>query len=621
MRFAIVLLSCLHLAAVSVAQSVPAITRTDSLYNLTSQSRFFIDSTAALSFVQAQATPFRPYDTKTLQRADWRDVVWFKVTVNNPTDLPSTWLLHTGKASFVDVFIRQPDGRFVQKKSGYYRTNAERDELRAKENSVHITLRPGTNEWYVRYENQLRIPIGPRLLLQPTDSWNEFIIERNLYEGIAQGVLLVLFLYNILLFFILKRRTYLFYSLYIFALAVFYLNVYNLGRELLLGGFPRIFDFNWAALQGVVIFLLLFISHFLNTAERFPRIHRNIRWLIVANVAWGVAGSLYLFVTKDLASIFFVHRYFNMVQFVNVLVLLGFFWVSRTRLARYLVLSTLPLILGGLWDVVFRNASDVTRVHINYFQVGAIVQLVLFSLCIGYKLRDEERKRRRAKEKLIRQLRENEQLKDKLARSLEKKVQQRTAELQAANENLAALNSEKARILSIVAHDLNAPLNALKGMLQIFENNLLTEKELRELAPVANRDVHHVAGLLNNLLVWARSQMSGAALQPSLLDLHSLADETLQLLHTAAESKGVRLYNRVDGSPTAHADEETIKLVLRNLVSNAIKFTTAGGAVTVTATARGSQVEIAVQDTGKGIRPENMEKLFGNEPFTLRGTA
>ena len=121
------------------------------------------------------------------------------------------------------MYISQPGNRFEHKKSGYYRENSERDEIRGKENSVHVWLKPGENQFYIRYQNQLRIGVAPNVRLQPVERWNEYIIERNLYEGIAQGVLLVLFLYNFLLYFTLKRKTYLYYSLYILALSVFYL--------------------------------------------------------------------------------------------------------------------------------------------------------------------------------------------------------------------------------------------------------------------------------------------------------------------------------------------------------------------------------------------------------------
>ncbi|MDJ1493301.1 sensor histidine kinase [Cytophagaceae bacterium DM2B3-1] len=594
--------------------------RADSLYALTESSEIFVDATASLSFAQVQKTPFRSISPEILRKARWNDIIWLKVTVTNTEEVTSQWLLHTGKASFIDIYIQQPDGKLQHKKSGYYRKNAERDEIRGKENSANIQLRPGKTTLYIRYQNELKIGVAPRLLLQPVTSWNEFIIERNLYEGIAQGVLLVLFLYNFLLYFILKRTTYLYYSLYILSLSIFYINVYNLGKEILLGEFPRIFDYNWATLQIVVIFLLLFICNFLETKKKFPRKHRNMQWLITANLIWGISGAIYLFSSKDLGTIFLIHRYFNLIQFANIVVLLVLFWTSKIRLARLLVLGTLPVFLGGVWDVLFRNASDVTTVHINYFQVGAIIQLILFSLSIGFKMKEEERKRRRAQEKLIGQLQENQKLKDKIAVALERRVKERTQELLVANNDLSTLNREKARLISIIAHDLNSPLNALKGLLQIFENDLVSEEDLKQLIPEVSKDVNYIANLFNNLLAWARSQMEGTILQPKEIELQSIVNETIELLSSQAKKKQLQLKSLLTEPLTAYADEEMIKLVVRNLISNAIKFTPEGGTVTIDALCKGPFVEISVQDTGKGISEENQQKLFNNELFTLRGT-
>ncbi len=596
------------------------VTQADQLYELTQTSQLFIDSTATLSFEQVKQLPFQAFSTQLLKKAHWQQVLWIKISINNRMTTASQWLLHTGKASFADVYIRQPDGSFVQKKSGYYRKNSERDEVRGKENSVHIQLLPGITEVYVRYQNALKIAVAPRLLLQPTDSWNEYIIERNLYEGIAQGVLLILFLYNILLYFILKRNTYLYYSFYILALAIFYLNVYNLGKETFLGEVPRVLDYNWVALQLVVIFLLLFIANFLDTPKRFPNKHKNIRILIVANLIWGVIGVLYLTFSKDLGTIFIIHKYFNLVQFSNILLLLVLFWTSKIKIARLLVIGTMPMFLGGVWDVLFRNASDVTRVHINYFQVGAIVQLVLFSLSIGYKMKVEERKRRKAQEKLIEQLQENQQLKDKITVALEKKVRERTHALVKANEDLSLLNREKTRLISIIAHDLNSPLNALKGLLNIFENDLLGEEELKKLVPEVTKDVNYIANLFNNLLVWARSQMEGTVLQPKQINLKAITEETIQVLSSQSRKKNLDVQNLVPGTAVAFADEEMIKLVIRNLISNAIKFTPENGKITVDTAKDETAVTIRVTDTGKGISNENLQKLFNNELFTLRGT-
>ncbi len=627
----------------------------DSLYALTETSQMYVDPQGNLSLEEVRKLPFQPFNARLVKSANTQQAVWLKLRIHILLNVGYQWMLHTGKASLIDVYSRQADGAFTHTKTGFYRKNSEKEEIRGKENSIPLLLLPQENELYIRYQNQLHIGIAPRVLLQPVDQWQNFIIERNLYEGIAQGVLAVLFLYNILLFIILRKKTYFYYSLYIFGLSYFYLNIYNLGRELFFGEIPRLFDYNWATIQLIVVFLLLFMSNFLDTRGKFPAIHTNIRWLTGINIGFVAWGIVYLYMTRNLAVIHMVHRYFNFVQFVYILGIFGVLWISGIRIARLFILGTVPILLGGLWDIAFRNASDVVNVHINYFQVGAIFQLILFSLSIGYKMKEQERKRYKAQNDLISQLKENEKLKDKINQELEEKVHERTSRLQTTNDELqqtnrklqetlhiaskqkteieiqtallqsqntelSQLNQEKNRLFSIIAHDLNAPLHALQGLLYVFENKLVTEEELKRFIPEINKGVHYTANLFNNLLSWAKSQMEGSVMQSKEVDIQTIIEENIQLFSHQRHAKKITIENKVHNPLHVYADEEMLKLVVRNLLSNALKFTPENGIITIQATIHTDYVEVAIQDTGQGISIENQQKLFQNTLFTSRGT-
>jgi signal transduction histidine kinase len=649
----------------------------NKLYLLTSDGKsyfpesvsFFVDTSTQLTLAEVEKKNFTVY-TKQSQKEllpsklSWKDVIWVKVTIQNQLIVPGSWELHTGKASYIDVYIPQPDGKIVHKKSGYYRKNSEKEEIRDKEHAVLLDLTPQQSSLtlYVRYQNALKIGMTPKLLLQPVHSWQEYIIERNLIEGVAQGILLVWFLYNLLLFLSTSEKAYLYYSLYILAMVFFYLNVYNLGKEFVFGEYPYISDFNWASIQLVVIFFLLFLNYFLDFKSNFPKKHVNFLILIWTNVAWAIGGSLFLLITKNLQVIFIIHRYFNFIQFANILILLFLLLLSKVKGVKLLIWGTLPVFLGGMWDILFRDTSDLTKVHINYLQIGAIFQLIAFSISIGNKLKEEEKAKRESQERLIEQLQENEKLKDKLNKELEVKVIERTQELrksneelkemnlqlqtvlgtvakqkeeievqkeflshqtqqlQVKNEKLSELNHEKARLFSIIAHDLKAPLNALRGLLFVFENDLATEEELKNFIPEVSKDIGYTANLFSNLLSWAKSQMEGTEVRPEKIDLQAITGETIDLLKIQADKKQISLYNEIEDPVEAYADKEMITLVIRNLVSNAIKFTLNGGKVVVKCQIKQTMAQIIIQDNGIGMNRESLQRLFGTEHYTLRGT-
>jgi two-component system, sensor histidine kinase and response regulator len=123
------------------------------------------------------------------------------------------------------------------------------------------------------------------------------------------------------------------------------------------------------------------------------------------------------------------------------------------------------------------------------------------------------------------------------------------------------------------------------------------------------------------LLNWTRTQMQGIKPNPSEIELSALAEENVSLVKLSAYKKGIALENEITEPVKAYADSEMIKLVFRNLISNAIKFTAIGDKVTLSATSDGEYVTIAVKDTGHGIAEENQQKLFQAGDYTTFGTA
>ena len=114
--------------------------------------------------------------------------------------------------------------------------------------------------------------------------------------------------------------------------------------------------------------------------------------------------------------------------------------------------------------------------------------------------------------------------------------------------------------------------------------------------------------------------MASSPIEPEVLDVESMIQDVLGLLHLQATNKKIHLESRIEEQLYCYADREMVNLVLRNLLSNAIKFTPEKGNVRVGAREHPEWVEIYVEDTGIGISPENMDRLFGNGYFTTKGT-
>lgn len=205
----------------------------------------------------------------------------------------------------------------------------------------------------------------------------------------------------------------------------------------------------------------------------------------------------------------------------------------------------------------------------------------------------------------------NEQL-QQLNRELEMKVAQRTAELENSNKS-------KDQLFSIIAHDLKSPFNSLLGLTELLSESFesLTEEEKKEFIKYTRESVENLYRLLENLLNWSITQTGKLRLNAEPLEMGLLINDTLSLLHQQIIKKQLITNIELESDEMAFADQETVKTILRNLITNAIKFTPAGGKITIKYRLNenfrnGKMVEITVSDNGVGISSENQELLFKN---------
>ena len=149
----------------------------------------------------------------------------------------------------------------------------------------------------------------------------------------------------------------------------------------------------------------------------------------------------------------------------------------------------------------------------------------------------------------------------------------------------------------------------------------LPGEEIKLLLPDIVKDLNYTTSLMENLLQWAKSQMAGSNVNMQLIEVTELIEEVKNLLRLQAENKKVYLSSKVEEAVYIFADKDMMNLVLRNLVSNAIKFTPEQGKICIGAKQTKDNIELFVQDSGMGIPSENIAKLFGDEFYTTKGTS
>jgi signal transduction histidine kinase len=196
-------------------------------------------------------------------------------------------------------------------------------------------------------------------------------------------------------------------------------------------------------------------------------------------------------------------------------------------------------------------------------------------------------------------------------------------ELERKERKLLILNASKDRFFSIIAHDLRNPFNSLLGILEILleDYDSLDNDERKEYLKILNNSSNKLFKLLLELLQWARLQTSGIDCVYTKLDLSKLLGKELSNLDEQSRNKNINISIDIPENSIVDADEDMVSTVIRNLISNAIKFTPKNGKIEVRVNKEGEMLRFSIKDNGVGMSTEILGKLFKiEEKITSVGT-
>jgi signal transduction histidine kinase len=181
-------------------------------------------------------------------------------------------------------------------------------------------------------------------------------------------------------------------------------------------------------------------------------------------------------------------------------------------------------------------------------------------------------------------------------------------------------NLVKDKLLSVISHDLRSPIASLQVCLNLFNSNSLPQKDLSDFIGKMLSRVENTTTMLENLLHWSQSQLNGIEPIFDKSPIQEVIENSISFYRMQAEQKHITIHNVSTLAADVTTDVEMLKIILRNLISNALKFTLEQGSITLNAIRQDNDVIVSVKDTGVGISPENQDKLFSNVNFTTLGT-
>jgi len=176
-------------------------------------------------------------------------------------------------------------------------------------------------------------------------------------------------------------------------------------------------------------------------------------------------------------------------------------------------------------------------------------------------------------------------------------------------------------LFSVIAHDLKSPIYALRNLFRNMQEQDLPATEIKELVPEVVNELTYTSSLMENLLLWARSQMEANTVKLQPIDISAMIYEVSRLLQLPAKAKDIKVTLQVDETLCVFADQDMVHLVIRNLLSNAIKYTPSNGNIILSAKKAAAGIEVTVRDTGCGMDEDTLEKINQYNFYTTKGTA
>jgi len=572
---------------------------------------YFRDSSQSLVLTDILKAEFVPSHSKSSPNIAFdRAAHWFRIELKNTTNNPE-WFLEVAYAplDFVDVYVMKGDSVELHKTSGDHFPISVRD-MAHRHPIFGFNISPDeTKVIYVRVQSISSVQV-------PITIWNRNAFLKTSYKvqlinGLFYGAMLLMILYQLFLFFSIRDQITFYYVLTLITMVNVVAFFQGYSFLYLYPNQPWFNDF-LAMVTGpaFVVCSTLLTRAFLDVRQFSKLLDRLL--LINMSLDLGILVLMTIFFRK---ISFQYHNYLIFVHCLLALVCAGYCLHKKYKPARYYLIAWFTLLVAAGIFTVSSVGFMPGYLSTNYtgLMTGCVLQMLFIAFALGDRWNELKKESERAKElELQKGLMENERL--------EQEVQLRVEEIQMKSRRLEEVNLVKDKLFSVVSHDIKGPLSSLQLALSLMKSGDLNREEFQKLSAALEARFSQTTEFIENLLQWATLQLKGESFEPVYIDLHGLAQETINLLESETLKKEIKARNNLETSLQAYADLNMVRSVLRNLFTNAMKFTGNGGSITLSALRSNDRVIISVSDTGVGIPRANRDRMFTLGSITTPGT-
>ncbi len=384
---------------------------------------------------------------------------WSKIKIESGFDQITEVIFQIGgkrSSDFAELyFYNNQDSLLKHALSGYFVERDKKDIKREIGSKFMIRLEPGKSyTLYFRINNISGFAPQFDLKILDKQYFNDKLNRRNLVQGMLQGALWMMFLYNLFIFFYSRDKVYLYYSFYIIGIALNFVVERGLFVEYTIPHFPKLDPYFFILATAVAAASYFqFIRYFINTKKHMPKWDIAHQWVIGINLTVSAILLLVLLVSFQIPYSVNISNYLNLLGLIYGFVFIYYLIQKNHKLSWFFAAGALVLAIGTFISLYFLITKKPIDFDPKYFMNGAtIAELLIFSLGLGYRIRLNEKAKQLAQIELIEQLKQNDQLRQKVNRELETRVKMRTAEIEQQNEEIIAQSESLKSANEVLIH-------------------------------------------------------------------------------------------------------------------------------------------------------------------------
>ncbi len=604
---------CLLLPPMALASEPVLLTADQPRLNIYPHLTFYVDPSSQLNISQLLATPtsvsWTTSNNKTPNFGYSESTHWFKLAISNPTKHSIERLFEVGYPllDHVSLYIVSAKGDITTIETGDMKPFSQRSFNHR--NFVFPLLFPSNDitTLYLKVNTTTSVQV-------PLTLWQErFFMEENLEESMIQGayfgIMLVMAIYNLFIFFTVRDKSYLFYVLYVLSFG------FVQGS---LNGFC--FQYFWPDLiawndKTIAFFTPFSTASVLAFSLAFLGLKRTKSEYVLK--------SLFVAACFTCIAVFFV-SYTIMIKVVIVLALTGMISVFITAIlqlkdgnaaARYFILAWIALIVSivsyGLNKLGILPRNFITE---NMLQIGSIIEIILLSFALADRVNLERRAKIEAQKLAmeISVIAKNERLvSEQIVHDSHK------SEMAAHQESVEAKIESKAKsqFLATMSHEIRTPMNGVIGITELLQHTSLDSQQ-RGFLDIIKNSGQSLLTIINDILDYSKIVAGEMTLEKIDIDLEVMVNECSELFSLMAEEKQIKVGAIIEpGTPLKiHADPVRLRQIITNLMGNAIKFTETGYVLLkvkqISSSLKETCLRFEISDTGIGIDPSMQKHLF-----------